>query len=248
MLVRPALWFDASDLQTITTVSGAVSQWKDKSGNQRDISQGTAGNRPTFTERGLNNYSTILFNGTSHSLGTASAACAGVGNVSIFGAFRYVSASAEDLTISLGTGPAGSAIRAFYRTTGGTTQGFATWGNDIAASGLSTDIGGSFHLFEAVQSGQQVSLYRDGVADSTLPRTLPSAPLNISTNAFTIGSIAGTVIGTYYSNIAVAEVIVFYSAVTATVRQQIEGYIAWKWGLTSFLPAAHIYKNSPPLV
>ena len=38
------LWLDASDSSTITEVSGAVSQWDDKSGNGNHVSQGTMSN------------------------------------------------------------------------------------------------------------------------------------------------------------------------------------------------------------
>lgn len=43
-------WYDASDLKTITLVSGNVSQWNDKSGNGFNVSQATAGNRPPFIQ------------------------------------------------------------------------------------------------------------------------------------------------------------------------------------------------------
>jgi hypothetical protein len=45
---------------------------------------------------------------------------------------------------------------------------------------------------------------------------------------------------------SVAEVIVYSTTPTATQRQQIEGYLAWKWGLVASLPASHPYKNYPP--
>lgn len=41
----------------------------------------------------------------------------------------------------------------------------------------------------------------------------------------------------------VAEVIIFSNALDNFGRQQIEGYLAWKWGLTSLLPATHPYKS-----
>jgi hypothetical protein len=43
----------------------------------------------------------------------------------------------------------------------------------------------------------------------------------------------------------VAEVIVYSNALNNFGRQQIEGYLAWKWGLTSLLPTSHPYKNLP---
>jgi hypothetical protein len=243
-----ALWFDAADSSTITTVSGAISQWNDKSGNARNITQGTAANRPALTANGLNSLAVATFDGSNDILSTSSAGAIGVLNVSIIALFRYVSASGEDLPMGLGQTADGSKIRAFYRASGGTTQGYATWSNDITASSLSTDTGGGFHIFEAVQSSNQVSLWRDGNADSVLPRTLPTTPLAIQTDAFSIGSLTGSAVATYQANIAVAEVLVFYSAISTDIRQRSEGYMAHKWGLTANLPAGHPYKSAPPYV
>jgi hypothetical protein len=41
----------------------------------------------------------------------------------------------------------------------------------------------------------------------------------------------------------VAEVIIYSNALNNFGRQQVEGYLAWKWGLTTLLPATHPYKS-----
>jgi hypothetical protein len=41
----------------------------------------------------------------------------------------------------------------------------------------------------------------------------------------------------------IAEVLVFSKALTVADRQRIEGWLAWKWGLQSQLPALHPYSN-----
>ncbi len=43
----------------------------------------------------------------------------------------------------------------------------------------------------------------------------------------------------------IAEIIIYSNALNNFGRQQIEGYLAWKWGLTFILPATHPYKNNP---
>jgi hypothetical protein len=43
-----------------------------------------------------------------------------------------------------------------------------------------------------------------------------------------------------------AECLVFNSGFSAANRQQMEGYMAWKWGLRVLLPSDHPYKNAPP--
>jgi hypothetical protein len=46
--LSPALWLDAAALASITKSAGAISAWDDKSGNNRDVSQATGANQPTF--------------------------------------------------------------------------------------------------------------------------------------------------------------------------------------------------------
>ena len=57
MFASLQLWFDSSDLSTITASGGLVSQWNDKSGNGYHVTQGTDVSKPTtgsVTKNGLN--------------------------------------------------------------------------------------------------------------------------------------------------------------------------------------------------
>jgi hypothetical protein len=65
MLLQPYLWLDASDTSTIIESGGFVSQWNDKSGNGRHVSQAIGTSQPitgTTTQNGLN---VIVFDGTN---------------------------------------------------------------------------------------------------------------------------------------------------------------------------------------
>ena len=57
------------------------------------------------------------------------------------------------------------------------------------------------------------------------------------------GEFYTSVTPTYWKGI-VAEVILYNFVLTSTQRQQVEGYLAWKWGLQGNLPAAHSYNNT----
>ena len=50
------------------------------------------------------------------------------------------------------------------------------------------------------------------------------------------------------TNIDIAEIVFYRSALNSTGRNIIEGYLAHKWGLTSNLPGNHPYKNAVPIV
>lgn len=61
LALKPALWLDAADTSTITHSSGAVSQWNDKSGNGRHVTQGTAAAQPTTGASAINGRNVIDF-------------------------------------------------------------------------------------------------------------------------------------------------------------------------------------------
>ena len=42
------------------------------------------------------------------------------------------------------------------------------------------------------------------------------------------------------------EILVYNRVLITFQRQQMEGYLAWKWGLQANLPANHPFKNAPP--
>jgi hypothetical protein len=46
----------------------------------------------------------------------------------------------------------------------------------------------------------------------------------------------------------IAEIVVLNSIANNIVRQQIEGYLAHKWGLQNSLVASHPFRNRPPLI
>ena len=48
----------------------------------------------------------------------------------------------------------------------------------------------------------------------------------------------------FYGNLY--EIIFYTSALTTPQLQQIEGYLAWKWGLQKNLPSSHPFYNFPP--
>ena len=60
--LSPLAWYDASDITTITESGGAVSQWDDKSGNNRNLTQGTSALQPVTNSATRNNKNVLVFN------------------------------------------------------------------------------------------------------------------------------------------------------------------------------------------
>lgn len=50
----------------------------------------------------------------------------------------------------------------------------------------------------------------------------------------------------YNQSIDIMEVIFYYGAVTDAQRRTVEGYLAWKWGLTALLPSSHTHAKFRP--
>jgi len=245
--ITTALWLDAADASTITESGGAVSQWNDKSGNGRDISQASSTQRPTLATTGLNGKPTLDFDGSNDYLFNASVGASGLSNATIISVFKQVTGGAnEDHQIAIGqTGTAGK-VRGFYRPPNGTVLAFAAWAI-IQSSSFSLDIGGGHHIFgfanTALSGSNNLAMFKDGSVETLTA----SAALSTTLDGFSVGSLQGASVGNYYSNISVAEIIVLYEAISAVNRQKLEGYLAHKWGLTANLPADHPYKTAVPV-
>jgi hypothetical protein len=59
-------WFDASDSSTVTLNGSTISEWRDKSGNGRHLTQATAASQPTYTSAGANGRNVATFGGSQH--------------------------------------------------------------------------------------------------------------------------------------------------------------------------------------
>lgn len=71
--LSPALWLDASDAATITSSGGKVSQWNDKSGNGRNVTQATSAAQPSTGTATQNGRNVLVFDGSDY-LAAATAA------------------------------------------------------------------------------------------------------------------------------------------------------------------------------
>lgn len=76
-----------------------------------------------------------------------------------------------------------------------------------------------------------------GVSDTPAAHAQTSANNAIGT---LLGGGADTMNGQFH------ELVVFNTSLPTTQRQQVEGYLAWKWGLTSNLPSTHPFKTFKP--
>ena len=105
--------------------------------------------------------------------------------------------------------------------------------------GTGTAYNGTFVITSGFISGAITSLSYSSSVTLT-PSTYSGAYVYYGTAWLNTPTVA---IGNYGH---ICELMFYNGVVPTTQRQQIEGYLAWKWGLQANLPAGHPYINGPP--
>ena len=241
------LWLDGadsnvmfSDVLGLTPVApgGTIARWSDKTTNANDAIQSTASQRPTYTASGQNGSNVVTFTGSSSN------------DLSFAGATTFPPGTAGYSAFLVGKTTLGATAQTFFRW-GGITAGssFRLGANassqliqDYFGVGTSTDtasVSNTTFLFSSSSTTTTAGPYKNG----TIFTTPTTYAYNFGTPALGILGSADT--GLQYLTGFVAEVIVYTSNLSTFDRQQVEGYLAWKWGLSSSLPASQPFKRAP---
>ncbi len=259
-LITTQLWLDANDSGTITIGTG-VSQWDDKSGNSRHVTQATGANQPAYNSVQLNGKAVLSFDGTDDCLRRTtglSGLLQNIGAASIYVVYRQTSAptaGGSDVIHCVSDNAANFARAGIFLTgsppeSGG--NGFRLGGKRLDAEALSNHLlshpYSSFNLWKFNVSqfdytNSDAFLYENGVLlGSTTSFATAGSTSNTTPSSLNVGcdtAAAQTITGN------IAEMIITH-VVSTSERQLIEGYLAWKWGLEANLPAGHPYENFPP--
>ena len=253
-VITTRLWLDAADATTITTVSNAVSEWGDKSGNDNHFSQTTSTSRPTLDNSGVNGKPALVFDGVNDSLAAGSALIGTTHSL-----FIVFTPTIEAVTgVLMGQWQSGQTGRFLFATnqncTGETSSGRLNAFNSTttqgacagAGSGLAIDtsIANTPTIIESIctTGSESWKLLKDGTEYESASVT--AVFQGVGTALGTTSAIGNSL---YYDG-KMHEVILTDSVVSTDDRQRIEGYLAHKWGLTANLPAGHPYKTTPPYV
>jgi len=234
--ISAALWLDAADASTITTVSGAVSEWRDKSGNARHATQESSNRRPAYTNGGLNGKNVLTFaddflSNASVDWGNSASSVFIVLAPSGPGTFRNIIATGTGLINQWSYGITAANAYAIFQILVG-SQAFST-------TPSITDI-----LCFTSPGRSSTSVSATLTTNGTLNGTQTRSHANLT-------SAAGIIIGSNNSISEpftgfIGEIVLVPQIVSTTTRQQVEGYLAHKWGLTANLPANHPYKSVAP--
>lgn len=236
-------WYDADDATTITESSGAVSQWDDKSGNARHISQLSAGLKPTYTT------GQIAFDGTNDYLFNTSPFMYANGEINIF-IVCSVFADTDKRIISEGSSTDGDPIYAVQTINPVGDKLSARIRND-SGTNLSTGVA----LSSASAFDDTKKLYQWGDNGSQLSGRVNSDDLQTSAytrsgtltlDRFSVGALLRSSSASH-ANIDVNEIVITSNLVDSS-REIVEGYLAHKWGIEASLQSGHPYKSSAPTV
>jgi len=232
-------WFDASDPSSVQ--GNPVTRWNDKSSNGNSA-VATIG--PTFTRdpqgrpcmsftgtQWLESPATVP--GTTHSLiavhaptytnGSNGAGGTYGGNSSLF---RFQTGANYVVFPYYANGPRG------YITSYGLGSGDATL--------VENSVAGTASIINANIAPTSQIIYKNGTQQSSQATSLTSG----TSPALTIGRYTPGLLE--YYNGYVYEMIVYSASLTQSQRQNIEGYLGWKWGLQASLSNAHPYLTINP--
>jgi hypothetical protein len=268
--ITTSLWLDAADASTVTTVSSAVSQWDDKSGNGRNAAQATAGNRPAYQLAAQNGLNAVRFTAASQHFLTA-------GTNSTWN-FLHDGTNSAVFIVSRcrSTGDNPNAVHTYLSTGGAGSSNIGLWiaYDDLASAsrnnGLNVRVAqgagiyasfdntndkitpGTYHLISSYIDADNATLASrtvqrvDGSASFSSNTANAVRSTSNSTSALNIGKDVATPVLDFTGDIC--EILIFNNQPGTTDRQKLEGYLAHKWGLTANLPNNHPYKTAAPTV
>uniref|UniRef100_A0A6C0IAR1 Lectin/glucanase superfamily protein n=1 Tax=viral metagenome TaxID=1070528 RepID=A0A6C0IAR1_9ZZZZ len=219
-----ALWLDASDATSVVLSPSTqnVTRWNDKSGNIYNATAFGTGS-PTYSSNSIIFTGNQAFSTTLPSL---------MSNQSGFAIVKYSSAAKINiLSLTRTSGTAG-----IQQIIENNLQRTTTYGNNPIVSGATLTQNTILLYNHTFSATTNAFLYVNGsqTGTSTGPYTFTGAG-TINIGGYDAGPGEGFV-GSMY------EILLYSNVLTTSQRQQVEGHLAWKWGLQSNLPVGHPYR------
>lgn len=227
------LWLDSQNINntdpaTQPANAASVASYKSRSGYRQDYAQLTGAKQPTYQVSGANSKPCLRFNGISNKLDSGSGFNADLSPY--LSMFLVLTPSSTNAAFALGTkGTLGDApaIICNYNPGSGVKQ-FELWELSnrytIKASGANAGL-------------NIISVIRDGNGGAGSLKGYFNAVESFNTTAAfmysgTIFNEIGAPINPNYYGGDLAEIIIYNSLLTNSQRQQVESYLANKWGIS----------------
>jgi hypothetical protein len=222
------LWLDAADSTTITLSGTAVTEWRDKTSNALNFSNTSGTRQPVFSSTGFDGrFPSIVFTEdylTRTTTGTSST------RYTVFFAVEPANTSLAQYLIDVQTGR--------FVIAQAEAVGTGVFNGSAWFSVGPPQAGPQIYSFVCTSGG---GMFRNGTQFGTIT-TFNGLPFN---GAAGLGSRFSLDSQWYLGGMS--EVIFYPSALSQSAREQVEGYLAWKWGLVGSLPANHPFKRYRPL-
>jgi len=227
-----SLWLDAADLSTITLSGSNVTAWRDKSGNSNNPTFGT--NKPTYT----NGYVLTSNLNQQFTVPASVLSTTGGSTGSFFIVYGDTQTGGSNYTSLFGTQVNGES---FFQTLkrpdpfSYAAMNSNSWGVTAFTTVMNTTNTLLYNVNYAYGSTSG-SILVNGTSYVTIPfgTVQPATTLTISGEGY--GGASGNVPLRMY------EIISYKTQLSGFQRQQVEGYLAWKWGLQASLPSTHPYR------
>lgn len=237
-------WFDPSDESTIVESGGFVSQLDDKSGNNNHVDMSYGGYQPQTGTRQLNGLNVLdvtgglkylrnqadlpaLFNGSPAQFDMTTVF---KNDAAVYPQY-YHETQGNGSMESLRLGVSSTSLSGSLRGVGGQYTYFSLphdLDTEVKTTNCACDGSAMYHRVDA-----GIPLVESPVVSTSIMDTF-----QLGSHRYTSQDLEGVV----------AEVIVLSTKADDTVRQKIEGYLAWKWGTVDKLPVGHPYKDAPPYI
>ena len=232
------LWLDANDFSTFTFSSGSnILRWYDKSGYQRNATQRRA-NATTYSSNSLNSLPTVQFVGQSGAdVSTAiqrNMICSVPANTFptvTTGFVVFARTGADNYTSLISRTPDAGAYGAPFDMWGeqrftGNGGAYYQWTSSIQIQSRTDP---TVFSFQVTATGPTWTEFFNGVPSTITYNNGSTGYSDGGTSVFLGGR--GDAVTTFTGNIS--EVILYSTTLTTAQRQQVEGYLAWKWGMVN---------------
>lgn len=219
--LSPAAWYDA-DRQT-EAADADVQTFVDRSGNGFDLTQATLANRPLIRHLALNRRKVLEFDGVNDQLTQAG----GLLNGATAGSFFIVAKTDADPAV---VGSDGGHVNDFSSSTSSSHHPYSdgvvyeSFGSTVRKTvGNPTDSLAAWHRYSAHSAANDFRVYLNG-----------ASIFSTATNTVGFGTMTrqlGWQLGGGYWKGLVAELLLFSRVLSTAEREQVDRYLAIRWGL-----------------
>ncbi len=246
------IWLDAADRNSLTVSNSVVTLVRNKVDNSSLTPSGSSTSSLTLVNSSIGKLQSLSFNNLS------------TYNVWLQGSFGNISTGSSFVVwkaLSQKVMPQWSPFFAWYSKSGSTYGSYPAFGYLGGTTNLTI---GPYTTFASPNGTPTTQLTADtnylgfyGWSNTTTsvglngatPTSGTQPSFSGSTTTFLIGQdgdINGPADAWAATNMNLGEILIFNRTITSIERQEIEGYLAWKWGLQGSLPQTHPWKLFPP--